>query len=406
MRLGRGLRERESAIGRRAVNSVVHAAYGRCPHNRIARPGKSQARSRWQKFVRPPSPFLFPQLSLKKVLQLDFSGPWDRGGCLSHIVRAWVRNSRDYEHFFASWPGVGRQGDVEGRPHFGFLENTLANRVYNKILRLNKFCYFSLIPIIEEIRPDILHFHNRHDLVDQIMTRLSYRPKVVCIFHQCYNRLIIPENSDLLIGVGKFVAAWIDRKANPSQPLTVLHNPFRKVSPVVRTERSKTLFLNYANNHKATRDLFEAVEILRAEGFDFDVRTVGHVFPGLPVPAGVTVSTFVPQPEFLEIAAQASAYICNTYATPFSVAVLEAIARRTPVICPWDIGALDLLPPGCVISFESFSAVALAAAMRLFLTMPAQERVALTERAMVAAEVYDEAVLTHKLERLYDTLFG
>ncbi|MCE0523766.1 MAG: glycosyltransferase family 4 protein [Methylacidiphilales bacterium] len=343
----------------------------------------------------------------KKVLQIDFSGPWDRGGCLSHITRAWARNARNYEHYFASWAGANYRGTMDGRPHYGFYENARANRIYNKILHLNKCCFFTLTPIIEELKPDILHFHNRHDLVDQVVGGLSYRPKVVCIYHQCYNKLFIPASSDLLIGVGKFVVAWIDRKANPDQPLAVLHNPFRKVEILLRKERSRPLFLNYANDRKATRNLFVAVEMLRAEGFDFELRAVGHVFPDLPVPKGVTVAKFLPQPEFLEVAAQASAYVCATYATPFSVAVLEAMARKTPVICPWDIGALDLLPPDCVISYESHSAVAMADAMRLFLKMPEQERNALAERALEAAEtVYDEARLTQRLERLYDTLFA
>ena len=273
-------------------------------------------------------------------------------------------------------------------------------------LRLNKFCFFSLIPIIEEIKPDILHFHNRHDLVDQIVAKLSYRPKVVCIYHQCYNSLFIPATSDLLIGVGKWVIAWIDRKMDPDQPMAVLHNPFRAVPPSERKEPARPLFLNYANNRKATRDLFGAVEKLQAEGFNFDLRVVGHRYGGLAIPRNVTVSAMIPQPEFLEIAAQASAYICTTYATPFSVAVVEAMARKTPVLCPWDIGALDLLPLDCVISFESHSSVAIADAMRRFLTMPEPERVAMAERALAAASTaYDEVALTRRLEGLYDSLF-
>jgi glycosyltransferase involved in cell wall biosynthesis len=344
---------------------------------------------------------------MKKVLQLDFTGSWERGGCLSHIARTWVRNSRNYEQFFASSAGPHFSGKMEDRPHFRFDENARANRFYNKILRLNKFCFFSLLPIIEEVRPDILHFHNRHDLVDQIVAKLSYRPKVVCIYHQCYNDLFIPGTSNLLIGVGKFVVAWIDRKADPAQPLAVLHNPFQEVPPVPRQESPRTLFLNYANNRKATRDLFAAVEKLQAEGFVFDLHSVGHVFTDLPAPRDVTVAHRLPQPEFLELAARASAYICNTYATPFSIAVVEAMARGTPVICPWDIGALDLLPQDCVLSYESHSSVAMADAMRRFLKMPAPERSALAERALTAAAAaYDEAALTRKLEGLYDTLFA
>jgi glycosyltransferase involved in cell wall biosynthesis len=344
---------------------------------------------------------------MKKVLQIDFSGNWERGGCLSHSVRAWVRNAQDYQHDFASWAGAGYRGELEGRPHVGFYENRRANRIYNKILRLNKFCFFSLIPIIEKIRPDILHFHNRHDLVDQVMARLSYRPKVVCIYHQCYNKLFVPATGDLLMGVGKFVVAWIDRKLDPAQPMAVLHNPFGKIPDALpRREASKTLFLNYANKHRATQHLFDAVRTLQAEGFDFEVRCVGHVFPDIPVPPGVTVSKFLPQPEFLEVAAQASSYICATYATPFSIAVVEAMARRTPVICPWDIGALDLIPQDCVIAYESHSAAAIADAMRRFIRMTEQERSALADRALAAASAaYDEKALTQKLERLYDGLF-
>jgi glycosyltransferase involved in cell wall biosynthesis len=344
---------------------------------------------------------------VKKVLQLDFSGPWDRGGCLSHIVRAWTRNSRNYKQYFASWRGRDYRGEMEGRPHFGFYENARANRVFNKILRWNRNCFFSLRPIIEEVRPDILHFHNRFDLVDQIVASLSYRPKVVCIYHQLYNQLFIPKSADLILGVGKIVVSWIDRKASPEQPMAVLHNPFRKVDAVPRKESAKALFLTYSNQRKPTRDLFSAVEILRAEGFDFEVRSVGHVYSDLKAPPGVTVSKFIPQPEFLEIAAQATGYLCTTYATPFSVAVLEAMARRTPVICPWDIGVLDVLPPDCVISYESHSAVAMADAMRAFLQMPEAQRAALADRALAAAEIaYDEARLTARLESLYDTLFA
>jgi len=68
--------------------------------------------------------------------------------------------------------------------------------------------------------------------------------------------------------------------------------------------------------------------------------------------------------------------------------------------------ALDLLPPDCVISYESHSAVAMADAMRLFLKMPEEERRALAGRALTAAAAaYDETRLTQRLERLYDTLF-
>jgi glycosyltransferase involved in cell wall biosynthesis len=339
-------------------------------------------------------------------MQITFSGSWDWGGCLPHITRAWARNSQNYEQHFASWAGENYRGEIEGRPHYGFIEDARANRIWNKILKQNRCCFFGLTPIIEEVKPDILHIHNRFDLVDQVVARLSYRPKVVCIYHQCYNKLFIPKRADLIIGVGKLVIAWIDRKASPDVPMRVLHNPFRSVPAMERKPSAKPMFLNYANDRKATRNLFTAVEMLQAEGFDFEVKAVGHVFPELKTPRGVTVAKWLPQPEFLEIAAQASAYICATYATPFSVAVLEAMARKTPVLCPWDIGALDLLPPDCVISYESHSAVAMADAMRTLLKIPEAERNSLAERALVAAsDVYDEVKLTRRLESLYDAMF-
>jgi len=343
---------------------------------------------------------------VKSVLQLDFNGSWEQGGCLSHITRVWARNARNYAQFFASSCGAGHRGTIEGRPHHGFDENRLANRIHNKILRRGRFCFFSLLPIIEELKPDILHFHNRHDLVDQIVAKLSYRPKVVCTYHVCYNKLVIPAASDLLLGVSKFVIGWLDRKAEPAQPMAVLHNPFWRVPLTPRQEKPGTHFFNYSNQPKATRDLFEAVKIVQAQGWKFSLRSVGHVYSDLAVPEGVTVSGFVPQPEFFAGFLESSAYICSSYNTTFSIAVLEAIAQRVPVICPWDIGALDLLPMDCVISYESHSIPSIAEALSRFLNMSPSEREAMAERALAAVQVYDESVITQKLERLYDTLFA
>jgi glycosyltransferase involved in cell wall biosynthesis len=342
----------------------------------------------------------------KRVLQLDFTGSWERGGCLSHIARAWARNARAYEHHFTSWAGAGHRGQVEGRPHYGFEEHRLANKIYNKILRLEKSCFFSLPSIIEEVHPAILHFHNRHDLVDAIVARLSYRPKVVCTYHCCYDKVVVPATSDLLLGVGKSTVAWIDGKANPAQPMAVLHNPYWKVPLPSPREKPQPVFLTYTNQRKATRDLFTAVTLLRREGFAFSLRTVGQIYDGLAIPEGVTATGFVPQSEFLSLLENASAYLCASYGTTFSVAVLEAIARRIPVLCPWDIGALDLLPADCVLSYESHSAAEIAGALRRFLQMLESERAALAERALEGVSVYDEALITAKLERLYDTLFA
>jgi glycosyltransferase involved in cell wall biosynthesis len=342
---------------------------------------------------------------MKKVLQFNFTGSWEHGGCLSHIVRAWVRNSRNYEHDFASWAGPDFSGKMEGRPHFSFHENRMANKIFNKILGLKKLCFFDLVPIIEKVRPDILHFHNRHDLVDKIMAKLSYRPKVVCLYHCYYNDLYIPATADLLIGVGKSVVIWIDGKASPSVPMAVLHNPFERV-PIPETRRKpKTTFFSYSNHPMGVRDLFAAVKVLQTEGFEFEVRTVGRVYRELTPPPGVTATPAVPQPKFMDLLENSSAFISIAYGTTFSVAVLEAAARKIPVLCPWDIGVLDLLPTDCVISYESHSASAMADAMRRFLRMSEDERNALAERALAAVEVYDEAILTEKLERLYDGLY-
>ncbi len=59
-----------------------------------------------------------------------------------------------------------------------------------------------------------------------------------------------------------------------------------------------------------------------------------------------------------------------------------------------------------MISYESHSAIAMADAMRLFLNMPEEKRIEMAESALAAASVvYDEALLTQRLERLYDSLY-
>ena len=303
--------------------------------------------------------------AVKKVMQITFSGSWDWGGCLPHIT--WpARNAREYEHYFPRATGK----IIAGRsrpPHYGFIENARANRVFNKILKLNKCCFFGL-DAADHRGGEARHFTSTIGSTSSTIWWRGFPTGRKSVhLSPVSNKLVIPKAADLLIGVEKLVIAWIDCKASPDQPMRVLHNPFRSVPGDGTQGDGEAAFSELREcDRKATWNLFRAVVMLQAEGFDFEVKAVGHVFPDLKTPRGVTVAKWIPQSEFLEIAAQASAYICATYATPFSVAVLEAMARKTPVICPWDIGALDLLPPDCVISYESHSAVAMADAMRTF----------------------------------------
>jgi Ran GTPase-activating protein (RanGAP) involved in mRNA processing and transport len=71
-------------------------------------------------------------------------------------------------------------------------ENRLKNKIFNKILNLKLFTYDEMIKIMEKEKFDILHFHNRLELVDKLVNRLSYKPKIVCHFHREFNNPIIP----------------------------------------------------------------------------------------------------------------------------------------------------------------------------------------------------------------------
>ena len=339
---------------------------------------------------------------MRKVLQLHFSGTWEGNGCLQHVTRAWVNHSENYQHYFASSAGAGYKGRFCERPHSGFSEHRLANRIYNKILRRGRFCYYNLIPIIEDLHPDILHFHNRHDLIDQIVARLSYKPHVVCHYHCLYNKLFVPASANLLIGVSKWVTSWIDRKENPVAALATLHNPYSPLPPIVHIHGSAPLFVTYSSHYKGIKHLCEAVNILNSEGLTFQVHGFGFVYPDIRLPHNLQLTHTLPRPDFLNVLGRSSAFLCTNYNTAFSVAVMEAIAQEKPVICPWDIGAVDLLPSDSIILYESHNFNSMADAMRRFLYMSGPERAALASRALDSASVYAEEKIGAKLEQLYD----
>ena len=93
-------------------------------------------------------------------------------GSVEKVLSSFARiDDSEIEVFVASSGETDASCKEDGNYVF-FRESVLTNRVLNKWLGLGVFTYPSLIRLIKRYKPDILHFHNRHNLNMQLMVLL------------------------------------------------------------------------------------------------------------------------------------------------------------------------------------------------------------------------------------------
>ncbi len=73
---------------------------------------------------------------------------------------------------------------IDGIYHHRIEIGRFYKRVFNKWLGLDPYSYAKrAADIIEDIKPDIVHFHNAHDLIPDVTLQLFDKPKVISHFH-------------------------------------------------------------------------------------------------------------------------------------------------------------------------------------------------------------------------------
>lgn len=194
--------------------------------------------------------------TLPRVLHIHF---WadirNSAGSVEKVITAFARHGQGYQHLIACCPAdddVRQPFQHHGVAIYPFHENRLLNRIGNKMLGLNAFTYPALLHLIRRIRPEVLHFHNRQELVDKVVSRLDYRPRIVVHYHRHFAKPVIPKRADRLAFISQATARDILSKCVNRVPYSIVSNPLSlevcermaavPVGRVVKSEQPTILF--------------------------------------------------------------------------------------------------------------------------------------------------------------------
>lgn len=156
------------------------------------------------------------------VLHLHF---W--AGSVEKVISAFASNGRRYRHMIACCPAdrtVRAPFEHMGVPIHPEHESRIANHIFNKMLRLWAFTYGDMVRTINRLRPDVLHIHNRQEIVAPLIQRLAYKPAVLVHYHRHFAQPTIPAGADRLIFISQRTADDILGKTGSRLPYDIVFN--------------------------------------------------------------------------------------------------------------------------------------------------------------------------------------
>jgi glycosyltransferase involved in cell wall biosynthesis len=148
--------------------------------------------------------------------------------------------------------------------------------------------------IIEKVHPDILHFHNAHNLIPDVLSHLSYKPAVISHFHNDFH-IIDSKGVDLILTCSEFLSSVYREKLQNNniniQSVcngvdTEIFNPSLKDGPMSLSLRSElgipldgkvVLFAGRIAHEKGPHILIEAFEKLISKMSDIYLVLVGEI---------------------------------------------------------------------------------------------------------------------------------
>lgn len=261
-------------------------------------------------------------------------------GSVEKVITAFAAHGVGYRHLIACCPGGRRQAESTFHHHgvevHHFHESLLLNRVMNKMLGRGVFTYGSLVRLINRLRPAILHFHNRQELVDALVKRLDYRPKVVVHYHRHFAKPDVPESADLLLFISQATARDILGKTGSAKPHRIVSNPISLEvlahagpddAPRANGHVPVILFGGGANPIKGGRELVEAFRGCPAGSARLVLAGRGVEKFGV---ADLTMDVVgeVPAHEFFTLMRTADIVAMPSYDEPFGLIAQEAMLMR------------------------------------------------------------------------------
>ena len=116
----------------------------------------------------------------------------DLRGSVQQIIDVQCRHLQEFDIAVAHVGAAQPEAEIAGIDYLNFSEDRWRNRCFNKILGLHVFTFSELPRLIDAWRPDILHLHNRQELLPAIQRRLTHRPLCVLHYHRHFRQPALP----------------------------------------------------------------------------------------------------------------------------------------------------------------------------------------------------------------------
>lgn len=340
-------------------------------------------------------------------------------GSVEKVITSFASQGQRYRHVIACCPTLQvapSSFEHHGVSVYTFHENHLINRLCNKMLRLNLFTFGSLVRLIEHLRPDVLHFHNRQELVDDVVRRLSYRPAVVVHYHRHFAHPVIPALVDRLVFISQRTADDILGKTATDKSSDIVFNPLSlevldrvgggEAEPRVGNVPT-ILFGGGGNPIKGGKELIEAFAALPAGSARLVLagRNVEKL-PGLPQ-EGIVVIGEVPAQHFFDLMQKAEIVTMPSYDEPFGLIAQEAMLLRKLLVVSGSGGLAEFTGDDCAVIIQPMNVGSLrdglVRALSLLGETTATTRNAMLDRALERVDAFRPPVVTQQLEQIYDT---
>jgi glycosyltransferase involved in cell wall biosynthesis len=294
-----------------------------------------------------------------------------------------------------------------------FYENRLQNRVLNKMLGRGAFTYGSLVRLIDRIQPQVLHFHNRQELVDALISRLNYRPKVAIHYHRHFAKPVIPSAADLLFFISDATARDILGKASTDKPYRVLPNPLsvellsHSIGAVKKSASSPpTILFGGGNNPaKGGQELIEAFNLLPAGSARLVLAgRKSEQMTHEPNEAIEVHGELTPE-RFFQLMADADIVAMPSYDEPFGLIAQEAMQLEKLFVTTATGGLAEFVDDRCAILVKPRDVGSLCAGLkRAIKILDTPEAKQLTQSARERISTFDPTSLVELLEAHYEAL--
>lgn len=336
-------------------------------------------------------------------------------GSVEKVIMGFAAHGERYRHRIACCPGDETATDddhqYQGVSVSSFHEDRLRNRLLNKVLGLGAFTYPSLIHLIHRLRPDVLHFHNRQELVDAVLNRLDYRPATCVHYHRHFADPVIPTRADRLVFVSAATRAYILGRTQGVVPGCVVHNPLsadlvaRAVSVKRRLEVATPpifLFGGGGSPIKGGAELVEAFRSLPAGSARLimagrGVERLASTGPDIEIVGEVAVE------QFLALMASADAVVMPSLDEAFGLVAQEAMLMRRLLVTTGTGGLAEFVDADCAVLSVGHDVAALCDALnRAVMLLAGRSSDVLIDNAYARMAGFTPEKLVSGLESCYD----